>query len=67
MSRYRSKVDGKVAIIINDKAAGMCSRTLGVTMVIYIYEGDTKDYPFIMEHQEFYQKHFKLINRDNEL
>jgi hypothetical protein len=29
----------------------MCYKTLGVTMVIYKYEGDTYDYPFIMEHR----------------
>jgi hypothetical protein len=60
MKKYKSKLNGKVVIIISDKAAGMCNKTLGVTMVVYKYEGDTYDYPFIMEHREFYQKHSEI-------
>jgi hypothetical protein len=60
MKKYKSKLNGKVAIIISDKAAGMCNKTLGITMVVYKYEGDTYDYPFIMEHREFYQKHSEI-------
>jgi len=51
-----NKVTGKTAIIISDNAAGMCKNTLGVTLVIYRYEGDTQKYPFFMEHLEFYKK-----------
>ncbi len=57
MEKYENKSNGKVAIIISDNAAGMCYKTLGVTMVVYKYEGDDYDYPFIMEHREFYQTH----------
>jgi DNA polymerase elongation subunit (family B) len=39
----------------------MCYKTLGVTMVIYKYEGDTYDYPFIMEHREFYKEHLEVV------
>jgi hypothetical protein len=60
MKKYKSKLNGKVAIIVSDKAAGMCNKTLGVTMVVYKYEGDTYDYPFVMEHREFYQKHSEI-------
>lgn len=60
MKKYKSKLNGKVAIIISDRAVGMCDKILGLTMVIYKYEGDTHDYPFIMEHREFYQKHSKV-------
>jgi len=45
---------------MSDKAAGMCNKILGVTMVVYKYEGDTYDYPFVMEHREFYQKHSEI-------
>jgi hypothetical protein len=57
MKKYKNKTNGKVAIIISDRAAGMCNKTLGVTMVVYKYEGETCDYPFIMEHREFYKRH----------
>lgn len=60
MKKYKNKTDSKVAIIISNMAAGMCNKTLGVTMVIYKYEGDTYDYPFVMEHKEFYQKHSEI-------
>jgi len=60
MKKYKSKRDGKVAIIISDRAAGMGNKTLGVTMVVYKYEGDTYGYPFIMEHREFYQEHSEI-------
>ena len=60
MKKYKSKLIGKIAIIISDKAAGMCNKTLGITMVVYKYEGDTHDYPFIMEHREFYKEHFEV-------
>ncbi len=58
MKEYKNKTNGKVATIISDRAAGMCNKTLGITMVVYKYEGD--DYPFIMEHREFYQKHSEI-------
>jgi len=60
MKKYKSKLNGKVAIIISDRAAGMCNKTLGVTMVVYKYDGDTYDYPLVMEHREFYQKHSEI-------
>ena len=57
MKKYKAKLNNKVAIIINDRAAGMCDKTLGLTMVVYKYEGDIFDYPFVMEYREFYEKH----------
>ncbi len=60
MEKYKNKRNNKVAIIINDKAAGMCKETLGLTMVVFKYEGDIYDYPFIMEHREFYTKHSEI-------
>jgi hypothetical protein len=60
VKKYKNKTSGKVAIIISDMAAGMCYNTMGLTMVVYKYEGDTYDFPFIMEHIEFYHKHSKI-------
>ena len=60
MEQYQNKQNSKIANIINHIAAGMCQKTIGMTMVIYKYEGDTYNYPFIMEHQEFYEKHLKI-------
>lgn len=60
MDRYKNKTNDKIALVINDIASGMCDKTLGLTMVIYKYEGDTHEYPFIMEHTEFYNKHSKI-------
>jgi hypothetical protein len=59
--KYKNKTNGKAAIIISNNGSGMCYKTLGVTMVIYKYEGDTYDYPFIMEHREFYKEHLEVV------
>jgi hypothetical protein len=58
MSKYINNKTGKVAEIISKKAAGMCSKTLGLTMVVYRYGGDSFDYPLVMESGEFHEKHF---------
>lgn len=60
MNKYKSKSDGRIAIIISDRAAGMGDKVLGITMVVYRYEGDTHDYPFIMEYKEFYRDHIEI-------
>lgn len=60
MEKYKNKINNKVTIIISDKAVGMCNKTLGVTMVVYKYEGDIYDNPFIMEHREFYKEHSRI-------
>ncbi len=56
---YVNNLNGKVAIIVSNKASGMCSKTMGMTMVVYNYEGDTFKYPLVMEHREFYNTHTK--------
>jgi hypothetical protein len=38
----------------------MCEKTIGLTLVVYKYEGDDYEYPFMMEHREFYKKHTKM-------
>lgn len=63
MKKYKNNKTNKIAIVSSDMAAGMCKITLGVTMVVYKYEGDSYDYPFIMEHREFYQTHSEIINQ----
>ena len=60
MKKYKLKLTGKVAIIIDDKAAGMCKKTLGITMVVYKYQNDSYDHTYVMEHKEFYQKHTEI-------
>jgi hypothetical protein len=55
VKKYKNNSNGKVATIISDKAAGMCQKTLGITMVIFQYEN--YDYPFVMEHRAFYKTH----------
>jgi hypothetical protein len=59
MERYENNKNGKIAIIISDRATGMCCKTIGITLVIYKYEGDTYDYPFVMKSQEFHKEHTK--------
>ncbi len=60
MIKYVNKVSHKTAIIISDKAAGMCEKTLGLTLVIYKYEEDSQAPLFVMKSSEFYQKHREL-------
>ena len=55
--KYKNNSNGKIAIIISDNAAGMCEKTLGLSMVIYKYEGDNFNYPFVMTRREFYRSH----------
>lgn len=64
MKKYVNKKNGKVAIIISEWAAGMCRGTIGKSIVAYKYEGDERDYPFIMERIFFFEEHFEteLVN-----
>jgi hypothetical protein len=55
--KYINKLNGKVAVIISDKATGMCNQTLGSTIVIYKYEEEDYPYPYVMEHKYFCEKH----------
>jgi hypothetical protein len=63
MERFIHSRTNKVVILINGKAAGMCVKTIGMTMVIYEYENENEkyDYPFIMEHREFYKQYTKVV------
>jgi len=54
MNKYRNKRTNKIAIVSEQSATGMCPKTMGMKMVIYNYESD---YPFIMEHNAFYDTH----------
>jgi hypothetical protein len=58
--KYKTKQTVKVAIIISNNGSGMCYKTLGVTMVIYKYEGDTYDYPFIIQ-PRVYKEHLEVV------
>jgi hypothetical protein len=57
MNKYKNNKDGKIAVIMNFSADGMCEKTFSLTMVVYTYESDTYDYPFIMENREFHKTH----------
>lgn len=59
--KYKNKKDNKTAIIISNHAAGICNKTIGFTMVIFKYEEDNYDFPFVMGQTEFYDKHYEII------
>jgi len=61
MERFINNKTNKVVILINGNAAGMCIKTIGMTIAIYEYEDEKYDYPFIMEHREFYKQHTKVV------
>jgi len=60
MEKYRHNNNGKIANVISSMGAGMCNKTMGMTMVVYKYEGDKYEYPFIMEQKEFFNKHSEI-------
>jgi hypothetical protein len=60
INKYKSKLNGKVAIIISNRAAGVCDKTLGTTMIVFKYENDNYDYPLIMEYKQFYREHSEI-------
>ena len=60
MKKYANNKNGKVAIIIYDNAAGLCRRTIGYRMVVFKYEGDNVNYPFVMLHNSFYETHSEI-------
>lgn len=57
MKTYKHNKTNKICQIINTQAAGMCQNTIGKTFIIYKYNDDNLNYPFIMEHKEFYNTH----------
>lgn len=57
MKRYRYRRNKKIAVVSEERAAGMCKHTIGMTIVVYKYEEDNYDYSFVMEHREFYDSH----------
>ena len=61
MERFIHNKTNKIVIVINAEAAGMCTKTIGMTMVIYKHENEKYDYPFIMEHREFYKQYTKVV------
>jgi len=61
MEKFINNINNKTAVIINRMAAGQCEKTMGLTLVIYKYEGDVYEYPFVMEHREFYNKHSRVV------
>jgi hypothetical protein len=60
MTQFKCNKDGRIAEVINVMAAGMCSKTIGLTLVIYTYRDENLKYPFVMEHREFYKKHSEI-------
>lgn len=57
MDKYKNNTTGKIAIVTSFYAAGMCRHTIGKTLVIYKYENENLNYPFVMETNEFHQTH----------
>lgn len=57
MRKYKNIDNGKSVVIINDKAAGMCNKTRGMTIVIFKYKEENNDFLYVMEHKEFYNQH----------
>lgn len=60
MVRFRCKNDGKIAEVISTMAAGMCSKTIGMTLVIYTHIDENLEYPLVMEHNEFHKKYSEI-------
>jgi hypothetical protein len=61
MSKYVNKTTGKIVIVETKRAAGMCNKTLGCTMVIYKEEKPKSQYThFVMESKEFHDKFVEL-------
>jgi hypothetical protein len=61
MERFVNNKTNKVVILVNGNAAGMCGKTIGMTFAVYEYENEKYDYPFIMEHREFYKNYTKIV------
>lgn len=59
--KYKNNSNERIVIVMDDKSAGMCRKTIGLTFVIYKYEDENSDYHLIMEHREFYNKFSKTI------
>lgn len=54
--KYKKIDDNNYKIeVIDQIAAGMCDKTIGLTLVIYKRKDD--DFHRIMEHTEFYRKY----------
>lgn len=60
MKKYKKISNKKIAVIISDKAAGMGEKTIGTSYVIYKYEEDNLDFPFVMTNKEFYNTHSEI-------
>ena len=61
MAQFKCKNDGRIAESISEIAAGMCRKTIGMTLVIYTYIDECLKHPLVMEQKEFYEKHSKII------
>ena len=54
--KYKSKTTNNIVTVIDKIGTGMCSKTLGMTLVIFKFEDDL-DFHRVMEHREFYAKY----------
>tara|TARA_R110000782_G_scaffold252394_1_gene340178 strand:+ start:3157 stop:3336 length:180 start_codon:yes stop_codon:yes gene_type:complete len=54
--KYKSKTTNNIVTVIAKTGYGMCSKTIGLTMVVFKLEGEL-DFHRIMEHSEFYSKY----------
>jgi hypothetical protein len=54
--KYKCKTTNNTVTVIDKIGAGMCSKTLGMTLVIFKFEDDL-DFHRVMEHKEFYAKY----------
>ena len=58
MNQYKNKFTGETVFVKDKIACGMCSRTIGRTLVIYKFKED--DFHRVMDHIEFYEQHEKI-------
>lgn len=58
--KYRSKTTNNIVTVIDKKGAGMCGKTLGMTLVIFKFEDDL-DFHRVMEYREFYAKYEEVM------
>lgn len=57
-TQYKNNNSGKIVTVIDPIAAGMCNKTLGLTLVIYKEAGNK--FHQVMEHKEFYHRFTKI-------
>ena len=54
--KFKSKTTNNIVTVIDKLGTGMCSKTLGMTLVIFKFEDDL-DFHRVMEYREFNAKY----------